>query len=603
MARIERADSTVPVPVERAQLQTTVQRTPFIDPSGFPFSTESAQTLKQIGGVLKELRKRGEKARDSLSINAAGESRDLAKLQTKQFMLNNPDPDTWAEGTQKIIASQKKTFNQQKFSSEAAANEQIEQQAFENELNEGIQILTITQQVENDIDISKKNLDLKISNDDGSLTAAQDIDKQIKLTQAALERKYTKEIAAIHLEEALKQAKIGFYLNQSKLFPEDIIKEMETKKEVLRAGRRADKTLKGKGFLGELEMQDGSGKIATEISIGVELNGKETQIPTLIPTLTKKEINHLLNGKKPTDAIVKKAITHAKKRIESGESPFADTPDRDGLTAKDYDTIIASAITAQNQAEKVLDEENREAKLALYEKEDAYFADTTGEVEPLTREDFNLAWKDPEQADQHYDEYVAGQKAEQQGEVNFIKKGNPIVVARTEAIIDLNPMAITEAQLYENSTKGIGTENVTGMVDRLREAQKGLIAPITKYNTQFSTLLNAEFFGDKDEAKTSITYLELKRKMKEFIDSQKPAEAVADKFFAGLITKEFRFWGGFGGWDERGFNHTYIDIKGNKVKQRFRFGDIRTRKVGDKTINEFYAGTNDKGDALWLPRQ
>ena len=229
----------------------------------------------------------------------------------------------------------------------------------------------------------------------------------------------------------------------------------------------------------------------------------------------------------------------------------------------------------------------------MYKKEDS--------GKSLSREDFNRAWRDPEEADQHYDEYVTGQKAEQKGEVNFIKKGDPVIVARTEAIIDLRPMGITEEEIYANSTRGIGTENVTRMVDRLRKAKEGFYAQETKYMTQFSTLLNAKYFGEKDEIETSTRYLEMKRKMKEFIDSQKPNEAVADAFFKGLITKNFT---GFrrGGFEEKGFKHTYTDAAGNKVTQRFRFGDIRVRKIGEKTISEFYAGT-DNGDALWLPRR
>jgi len=89
---------------------------------------------------------------------------------------------------------------------------------------------------------------------------------------------------------------------------------------------RADGTPKGKGYLGELKRKDG--RVSTEISIGVELDGKETEIPTLVPTLTKEEVNYLLNdwreGMKIPEPIVRKAVEHAKKRMKSGLSPFAD---------------------------------------------------------------------------------------------------------------------------------------------------------------------------------------------------------------------------------------------------------------------------------------
>jgi|GEM_PF-1004763 len=88
-------------------------------------------------------------------------------------------------------------------------------------------------------------------------------------------------------------------------------------------GKRNDGTEKGSGFLGELKMQDGSDSVATEISIGVEIDGQETEIPTLVPTLTKSEIDHLIKGGDPTDAIVDKAVAHARERIGDGKSPFA----------------------------------------------------------------------------------------------------------------------------------------------------------------------------------------------------------------------------------------------------------------------------------------
>lgn len=89
-------------------------------------------------------------------------------------------------------------------------------------------------------------------------------------------------------------------------------------------GRRKDGTPKGPGWLGKLKMKDGSGKDMTELSVGVEFDGREQLIPSIVPTLTKGEIEHLRQGKKPTKAIIDKAVDHAKKRIKEGESPFAD---------------------------------------------------------------------------------------------------------------------------------------------------------------------------------------------------------------------------------------------------------------------------------------
>ena len=90
-------------------------------------------------------------------------------------------------------------------------------------------------------------------------------------------------------------------------------------------GLRVDGTKKGVGFLGLLERPDG--KVSTEISIGIELDGKEVLMPTLVPTLTKKEIKTLLSlpeggVKDIPEEIIEKAVQHAGDRIREGKSPF-----------------------------------------------------------------------------------------------------------------------------------------------------------------------------------------------------------------------------------------------------------------------------------------
>lgn len=89
-------------------------------------------------------------------------------------------------------------------------------------------------------------------------------------------------------------------------------------------GKRPDGTNKGSGFLGELKMRDGSNSVATEMSIGVDIDGKEMLVPMIVPTLSEQELNHLLSGGKPTPEIVGKAARHAAERVSAGKSPFAD---------------------------------------------------------------------------------------------------------------------------------------------------------------------------------------------------------------------------------------------------------------------------------------
>ncbi len=74
-------------------------------------------------------------------------------------------------------------------------------------------------------------------------------------------------------------------------------------------------------------LKDVDGNTVTELSIGVNINGKEVEIPLIVPSLSEKETTRLLSKKKPTDAILKKAYDHAITRMKLGKSPFKEPED------------------------------------------------------------------------------------------------------------------------------------------------------------------------------------------------------------------------------------------------------------------------------------
>lgn len=83
---------------------------------------------------------------------------------------------------------------------------------------------------------------------------------------------------------------------------------------------------KGLGFLGVLNRPGGG--VSTEISIGVNLGGRETEIPLMVPTLSNQELKYLmsvepnaLNGPM-YKSIEQKAIEHARQRLAEGLSAF-----------------------------------------------------------------------------------------------------------------------------------------------------------------------------------------------------------------------------------------------------------------------------------------
>jgi len=117
---------------------------------------------------------------------------------------------------------------------------------------------------------------------------------------------------------------------------------------------RADGSQKGTGFLGVLKRPDGG--ISSELSVGTEINGKETDIPTMVPTLDKSQIDYLLNtptnkmftaDPKMFDGIMGKAVAHAKKRLADGKSVFADNGESPGAQA-DLGNADAAFLAANN---------------------------------------------------------------------------------------------------------------------------------------------------------------------------------------------------------------------------------------------------------------
>jgi hypothetical protein len=92
---------------------------------------------------------------------------------------------------------------------------------------------------------------------------------------------------------------------------------------------RPDGTEKSSGFFGALKRPDG--KVSTEISIGLDVDGKQINVPLLVPSLTFEELNYLLQSnveskdflKNLPPSIMDKAYNHAEQRIKAGLSPFA----------------------------------------------------------------------------------------------------------------------------------------------------------------------------------------------------------------------------------------------------------------------------------------
>lgn len=86
-------------------------------------------------------------------------------------------------------------------------------------------------------------------------------------------------------------------------------------------GLRPDGTAKGLDWMGKVPMTDGSGRFMTELT--ANMDGYD--MPLIVPTLTKDEIDYLSSGGKPTKAIFDKAYAHGIDRINQNLSPYSPT--------------------------------------------------------------------------------------------------------------------------------------------------------------------------------------------------------------------------------------------------------------------------------------
>ena len=87
--------------------------------------------------------------------------------------------------------------------------------------------------------------------------------------------------------------------------------------------RHSGQGVKGGGYFGRLLNKQGG--YSTELSSEFEHQGNVIEHPLMVPTLAKEELELLLSGAEPTDAIYRKAQDYALQRIQQGKSPFADS--------------------------------------------------------------------------------------------------------------------------------------------------------------------------------------------------------------------------------------------------------------------------------------
>ncbi len=345
MPRVERFTSEGHIPVQQAQL---------VDPRSFPTDTSSAEALKvgaNLANVFAELAIRKRDAQDSLAATKASRSRTLAELEMQQFMVDNPDPDTWEEGLAKISAKHSANYASLKMSKKTRAKQDIEQQAHNDEMAMRVRLAATNQDIKNDITEGKINLDGLIANDDGSKGDADKIDKAMKSLEAAFLRETTPEIAAEQMEETLRAAKKGYWINQSRRTDEDFdidkfIAQMQKKKVKIKGGEDKD-GLNAKD-MDDIIASAYSAKALAEKSLNTqqEIDRNELGQSLQDGTITYDKINATSLDEKEQETYRLKMNAEAKRKAEA--IPIqVNQPVKSNLEGMAYD-ITSGAVTMED---------------------------------------------------------------------------------------------------------------------------------------------------------------------------------------------------------------------------------------------------------------
>lgn len=157
-------------------------------------------------------------------------------------------------------------------------------------------------------------------------------------TAQYLSRSFYKEFNPFLLSASAKHSEAVGKYRQAKIIDSLKLKVDEVISAVGKSrsfGRRPDGSYKDVGYYGTLFGLDGSG--ITEMSIGVEIEGREMDIPMLVPGLSleareaivfgdpDKTANELLNSIPAKDRAL--IFSHAEERVKQGKSPFFSTMD------------------------------------------------------------------------------------------------------------------------------------------------------------------------------------------------------------------------------------------------------------------------------------
>lgn len=197
--------------------------------------------------------------------------------------------------------------------------------------------------------------------------------------------KTEEEIAAFREKEIAAQREIVTLAKA-----ETAARREATQEEIALWGKRLDGTQKQSGWRGILS--DGIGGVMTEVSVGVEIDDKEVEIPLIIPDSTTSDLARIAKvalGEAVPDDLLDKAVAFARKRLEEGKSPFFNGEQDDQafrrIKTTTKEMVEAEIELSRLQKERLQYEERRKREIvqlqkSLADSEKRYVRDSSGEL-------------------------------------------------------------------------------------------------------------------------------------------------------------------------------------------------------------------------------
>jgi len=198
------------------------------------------EAVAGLGVMKREIEKRKATANDLLASEAVSQAWEVEKTSFEVFIKKNPDPALWEQEASAVVERMRELFNKKAFSPDTHQIELQKEENAETVFTTRAEIITIDQMADDAITATGAGLTTAIESGDDSPESKAKVQEKMKAHHAALINKFSPEVAATRMREAVKDGIKKYWTNQAKIYPEKTIETMMGKLKSLKEGRKPD---------------------------------------------------------------------------------------------------------------------------------------------------------------------------------------------------------------------------------------------------------------------------------------------------------------------------------------------------------------------------